>query len=46
VGGGGVGVEGGTGRGVAEGFGTLVRVEGAWGGEGDVERVLDSSSAI
>ena len=42
---GGVGVEGGTG-GVMEGLGTLVRVEGGWGGEGDVETVLHSSSAI
>ena len=33
-------------EGVREGFGTLVKMEGDWGGEGDVERVLDSSSSI
>ena len=31
---GGVGVEGRTGGGVVEGFGTVDRVEGGWGGDG------------
>ena len=39
---GGVRVERGAG-GLAEEYGTLVRVEGGWGGKGDVERVLDSA---
>jgi len=42
---GGMVVEWGAGR-VAEGFGTLVRVERGWGGEEDVERLLVSTSSI
>jgi len=39
-----VGVEGGAG-GVAEGFGTLVKVEGGWGVEGEGEDWMASSSS-